>query len=155
RACPACNGQGTAPGSSRVRCATCGGAGQVRMARRSFLGTMMTVGTCPDFQRVGTVVDDPCPDCGGSGVAGAEQRVTVEIPPGVSTGTRLRLTGRGEVAGPGAAAGDLFVEVVVAEHERYRRDGDDLIHHVTLGVAEAALGTEVSVPLIGGGEEAV
>lgn len=155
RACPACNGEGTAPGSTRVGCATCGGAGQVRVARRSFLGTMMTVGTCPDCQGVGTVVDDPCPDCRGSGVAGAEQRVTVEIPPGVSTGTRLRLTGRGEVAGPGAAAGDLFVEVVVAEDERYRRDGDDLIHHITLGLAEAALGTEVSVPLIGGGEESV
>src|SRR5690606_19675185 len=111
--CPACNGDGTAPGSSRVGCATCGGAGQVRVARRSFLGTMMTVGACPDCQGVGTVVEDPCPECEGRGVANAEQHVTVEIPPGVSTGTRLRLTGRGEVAGPGASAGDLFVEVVV------------------------------------------
>jgi molecular chaperone DnaJ len=129
RACPACAGDGTAPGSSRVGCATCGGAGQVRVARRSFLGTMMTVGTCPDCQGIGTVVDDPCPDCEGRGVAAAEQKVTVEIPPGVSTGTRLRLTGRGEVAGPGASAGDLFVEVVVADDERFRRDGDDLVHN--------------------------
>lgn len=155
RACEACGGDGTAPGTQRVGCSTCGGAGQVRVARRSFLGTMMTVSPCPDCHGVGTIVEEPCPDCAGTGVATAEQRVKVEIPPGVSTGTRLRLTGRGEVAGPGSAPGDLFVEVVVADDERFRRDGDDLIHHFTIGLAEAALGTEVSVPLVEGGEETV
>lgn len=155
RACTTCGGDGTAPGTSRVGCETCGGAGQVRVARRSFLGTMMTVGTCPDCQGLGTRVEEPCPDCGGRGVVSAEQTVTVEIPAGVSTGTRLRLTGRGEVAGPGAVAGDLFVEVAVEDDERFRRDGDDLVHHATVGIAEAALGTEIEVPLIGGGEERV
>lgn len=153
--CSTCGGDGSAPGSSRITCSTCGGAGQVRMARRSFLGTMMTVSACPDCEGVGTRVDDPCPDCRGRGVMAADQRVTVEIPPGVSTGTRLRLTGRGESAGVGGVSGDLFVEIVVADDERFRRDGDDLVHHVTVGVAEAALGTRVEVPLLGGDTDEV
>lgn len=155
RACSTCRGDGSAPGSSRITCATCGGAGQVRVARRSFLGTMMTVAACPDCQGVGSRVDDPCPQCRGTGVEPTEQVVTVEIPAGVGTGTRLRLTGRGEVAGPGAGAGDLFVEVVVRTHDRYLRDGDDLVHHVRLGISEAALGAEVDVPLLDGGAEAL
>lgn len=155
QSCPTCGGNGAAPGSGRVTCATCGGAGQVRMARRSFLGTMMTVSSCPDCDGVGTRVEDPCPECRGRGVVTADQAVTVEIPPGVSTGTRLRLSGRGESAGVGGASGDLFVEVVVSEDERFRREGDDLVHHVTVGLAEAALGTRVEVPLLGGGTEDV
>lgn len=153
--CATCDGDGAAPGTDRITCSTCGGAGQVRMARRSFLGTMMTVSACPDCQGVGTRVDEPCPDCRGSGVTAAEQHVTVEIPPGVSTGTRLRLTGRGESAGAGGTTGDLFVELVVADDERFRRDGDDLIHHVTVGLAEAALGSRVEVPLLDGKSEKV
>lgn len=155
KSCETCRGEGSAPGSSRITCSTCGGAGQVRMARRSFLGTMMTVSGCPDCQGVGSLVEQPCPECHGRGVVTADQRVNVEIPAGVSTGTRLRLTGRGEAAGVGGSAGDLFVEVVVADDERYRRDGDDLIHHVTVGLAEAALGTEVEVPLLAGSAEMV
>jgi len=155
RRCPECDGDGTAPGTSRVTCATCGGAGQVRTARRSLLGTMMSVGTCPDCHGVGTVVEEPCPNCAGLGVAEGEQNVTVEIPAGVSTGTRLRLTGRGEQAPHGGAAGDLFVEVVVASDERFRREGDHLVYHARVGLAEAALGTEVEVPLLGGGTTTV
>lgn len=155
RQCRTCGGDGSAAGSSRITCSTCGGAGQVRVARRSILGTMMTVSTCPDCQGIGTVVDEPCTDCSGSGVESADQTVTVEIPPGVSTGTRLRLTGRGEAAGPGSVTGDLFVEVVVAEDERFFRDGDDVVHHIRLGLSEAALGTEVEVPLLDGGSTTV
>lgn len=155
RSCSTCGGDGSAPGSSRVTCSTCGGVGQVRMARRSFLGTMMSVSDCPDCQGIGSRVDVPCSDCGGRGVASADQSVKVEVPSGVSTGTRLRLTGRGEAGGPGAAAGDLFVEIVVGDDPRFRREGDDLVHNFTLGLSEATLGTEVEVPLLGGGVEVV
>lgn len=153
--CSECGGEGAAPGSSRMTCSTCGGAGQVRVARRSFLGTMMTVGACPDCEGVGTVVEEACTVCGGSGVEAMRQSVSVEIPPGVSTGTRLRLTGRGEAAGPGGSPGDLFVEVVVLPHERFRRDGDDLVHHVSIGLAEAALGTGTEIELLDGGTTTV
>lgn len=155
QSCSTCEGDGAAPGTSRITCSTCGGAGQVRMARRSFLGTMMTVSACPDCQGVGTRVEEPCPDCRGRGVTAADQKVTVEIPPGVSTGTRLRLTGRGEDAGVGGTSGDLFVEIIVADDDRFRREGDDLVHHITIGLAEAALGTQVEVPRLGGETEKV
>lgn len=155
RDCAVCGGEGSAPGSSRVTCSTCGGAGQVRVARRSFLGTMMTVTDCPDCGGVGNQVDDPCSQCQGSGVEPADQTVSVEIPPGVSTGTRLRMTGRGEAAGYGTTPGDLFVEVAVAADDRFLREGDDIVHHVPLGLSEAALGTDVEVPLLDGGTERV
>lgn len=155
RACSTCGGDGTAPGSSRVTCSTCGGAGQVRVARRSFLGTMMTVSTCPDCEGAGSQVDEPCPACNGRGVESAEQTVKVEIPAGVSTGTRLRITGRGEAAGYGTASGDLFVEVVVQADERFLREGDDVVYHATLGLSEAALGTTVEIPLLDGGTDLV
>lgn len=155
RECSVCQGDGSAPGSSRITCTTCGGAGQVRVARRSFLGTMMTVSACPDCDGIGTRVDEPCPQCLGAGVEAVDQTVTVEIPPGVSTGTRLRMTGRGEAAGYGTTPGDLFVEVVVASDERFQREGDDIVHHIPLGLSEAALGTDVEVPLLDGGTERV
>lgn len=154
-ACSACAGEGAAPGTTRKACRTCGGVGQVRVARRSFLGTMMTASVCPDCEGLGTVVDAPCPRCSGSGVEEVDQSMSVEIPPGVSTGTRLRITGRGEAGGPGGTAGDLFVEVVVADDERFRREGDDVIYHVALGLSEAALGTEAEVPLLDGGVDQV
>ncbi len=155
RACGTCDGDGSAEGTSRITCGTCGGAGQVRVARRSLLGTMMTVSTCPDCRGVGTVIDEPCPECRGTGVESAQQTVTVQIPPGVTTGTRLRITGRGEAAGPAAVPGDLFVEVVVGTDERFRREGDDVVYHARLGLSEATLGTEVEVPLLDGETEMV
>lgn len=153
--CASCGGDGAAPGSGRITCSSCGGAGQVRVARRSFLGTMMTVSSCPDCDGAGTIIESPCPDCRGSGVEPGRQTVTVEVPAGVSTGTRLRITGRGEAGGPGITWGDLFVEIVVAADDRYRRQDDDLVFHVPLGLSEAALGTEAEIPLIGGGTERV
>lgn len=153
--CVRCEGDGTAPGADRITCSTCGGAGQVRVARRSFLGTMMSVTGCPDCQGAGTVVTEPCVECSGRGVAAAQRSVSVEIPAGVDTGTRLRLTGKGEATGPGGASGDLFVEIRVDTDERFRRDGDDLIHHLPIGIAEATLGTAKEVPLIGGESENV
>lgn len=155
RTCAGCGGEGTAPGTSRVTCSTCGGAGQVRTARRSFLGTMMTVAGCPDCRAAGSVVEHPCDECRGAGVTAEEQTVTVEIPAGVATGTRLRLTGRGESGGYGVTSGDLFVEVVVADDPRYLRDGDDLVYHLQVGIAEAALGTVKEVPLVSGGVEEI
>lgn len=154
-ACPTCDGEGAAPGTSRITCATCGGAGQVRVARRSFLGTMMTASLCPDCGGAGTQVEEPCPDCSGSGVQEKDQTMSVEIPAGVSTGTRLRITGRGEAGGPGASPGDLFVEIVVEDDVRFQRDGDDVVYHVPLGLSEASLGMEAEVPLLDGGTDRV
>lgn len=148
--CDTCSGSGASPGTHPVTCQDCGGAGQVRMAQRSVFGTMMSVTTCPTCQGEGSLVSDPCADCSGSGARPEKVAVNVEIPPGVSTGTRLRLTGRGESGGRSGQAGDLFVEVVVRDDPRFERRESDLVHRTAIGLAEAALGTRIDVPTIDG-----
>lgn len=149
--CDVCGGDGAAPGSHRSGCPTCGGSGAVRVARRSLLGTMMTVATCDTCSGAGTVVSIPCQSCRGAGVVSAERSVRVEIPAGVATGTRLRLNREGEAAGANGRSGDLFVEVMVTPDLRFERHGDDLVHRTKIGIAEATLGTTIEVPLIEGG----
>lgn len=150
--CPDCGGSGAAEERGRRTCPECGGGGSVRMARRSLFGTMMTVGTCPTCRGEGIVVTNPCPTCRGTGAVEDETTVSVEIPPGVSTGTRLRVSGHGEVGTRLGAPGDLYVEVRVKPDPRFERSDSDLIHPMTIGMAEAALGTVVAVPLLEGGE---
>ncbi|CAN5785847.1 molecular chaperone DnaJ [soil metagenome] len=152
-ACATCGGSGAKEGAGHSTCSTCGGSGAVRMARRSIVGTMMTVVECPDCSGQGAVIADPCADCGGSGVTYGERSMTVEIPAGVSTGTRLRLSGRGEAIGRGGRAGDLQVEIHVEPNLRYERDDVDLYHRLDISAVEATLGTRREVPLLEGGTE--
>lgn len=151
--CEVCNGQGAAPGTSPITCPTCGGAGSVRVARRGLLGTMMTVAACDTCNGQGTIVTDPCPRCRGVGAHESERTVRVEIPAGVPSGTRLRLSGHGESAGRRGSPGDLHVEIRVKPHALFDRAGDNLSHRLTVGIAEAALGTKVDIPLLEGGTE--
>jgi molecular chaperone DnaJ len=148
--CTTCSGSGAAPGSSPTTCSTCGGAGQVQVSRNTFLGSMMTVTECTTCRGAGSVISQPCEMCRGAGRIDDERHVTVEIPAGVDDGTRLRLSGRGGVGERGAPAGDLYVEVRITQDERFNRLGDDLHHRITLGLTEATLGADVTVPLIGG-----
>lgn len=152
-ACETCAGEGTAPGTSPVTCPTCGGTGTVRVARRGLLGTMMTVTNCSTCGGHGTVVSDPCKTCHGIGAVPGDRNVKIEIPAGVTSGTRLRLTGRGEFPGRRGIAGDLHVEVRTLPHSEFERDGDDLIYRLRLGMAEAALGAKLEIPLLEGGTE--
>lgn len=153
--CDACEGSGAKEGTEPIQCPDCKGHGQVRVSQRSVFGTMMSVTTCPTCRGEGTLITDPCPDCSGSGVNVEPVEVNVEIPPGVTTGTRLRLSGRGESAGTRGQPGDLFVEVNVEPDPRFERMDSELIHRVLLGIAEAALGTGVEVPTIYGDSTAV
>lgn len=146
--CGSCDGSGAEPGTDRQQCPTCGGTGAQRVARRGLLGTMMSVTTCSTCRGVGEIIAEPCRRCRGRGTTDEDRTVRVEIPPGVATGTRLRLNHEGEAAGRGGRAGDLFVEIQVLADDRFERDGDDLIHRATVGIAEAALGTVVDVPLL-------
>ena len=149
--CSACSGTGSEPGYDLTTCLDCGGAGQVRVARRSLFGTMMSVTTCPRCRGEGALLTNPCTKCAGSGAVSEDVRLSVEIPAGVSSGTRLRLGGRGESGGRAGPDGDLFVEISVALDPKFERQDADLIHVVSIGLAEASLGTRLDIPLIEGG----
>jgi molecular chaperone DnaJ len=146
--CEVCSGSGAEPGHDPIRCTTCGGHGQVQVNRQTFLGSMTTVTTCATCRGRGSIIEDPCRRCRGSGIVDDEVTVTVEIPAGVDDGTRLRLAGRGGAGQNGSLPGDLYVQLRVAPDPRFERLGDDLRHTVRVGIAEASLGAVVAVPQI-------
>lgn len=148
--CPACGGNGAEPGHDPRRCPTCNGAGQVQVARQTMLGSMMTVTDCGTCRGRGEIIDSPCKVCSGQGRISSARSLSVEIPAGVDDGTRLRLSGRGGVGDHGAPPGDVYVQVRIAPDPNFTRVGSDLHHQIQIGVAEAALGKEVSVPLVDG-----
>jgi molecular chaperone DnaJ len=116
--------------------------------QRSFLGEIRTSRPCPTCRGFGTVIPDPCKECSGDGRVRSRRAVTVTVPAGVDSGTRIQLAGEGEVGPGGGPAGDLYVEVEVADHATFTRRGDDLQSTVTLPMTAAALGTEVSLPTL-------
>lgn len=153
--CDDCGGTGAGEGTQPVTCAECGGRGQVQRMRRSMLGQMVTTSSCPRCGGLGQVVVTPCGSCSGEGRQVVERTYHVDVPAGVDTGATLRLTGRGAVGPRGGNAGDLYVHVRVQPHERFERDGDDLRTIVRLSVAQAALGTRLTLPTLDGDEELV
>ena len=153
--CETCDGSGAEPGTSPTRCTNCAGTGAVRVTRRGLLGPMLQVMACEVCQGTGEMISHACNECRGGGVTPSNRSVAVEIPAGVSSGTRLRLNGEGEAAPRRGRPGDLFVEIEVASDPRFERRGDDLVARAAIGIAEAALGTEIEVPLIDGSSEAI
>jgi molecular chaperone DnaJ len=145
-ACEACGGTGAKPGTKPSQCRACRGAGQVRYSQ-GFLTVSQTCGTC---RGEGWVIETPCRDCRGTGRARTERTVTVKIPAGVETGTRLKLTGEGESGTRGGAPGDLYVVISVQEHPLFVRQGDDLLCEVPIGFPQAALGAEIEIPTLTG-----
>jgi molecular chaperone DnaJ len=143
--CPRCAGSGATEGSQPTRCATCHGQGDVTHVQRSFIGDIRTTQPCPTCRGYGTVIPNPCVECAGDGRIRSSRTINVKIPPGVSSGNRIHLASHGEVGPGGGPAGDLYVELNVAPHEVFRREGDDLEVVVRIPMTAAALGTEVSV----------
>lgn len=143
--CEDCDGHGTTEGGAEKPCPRCGGTGYVTTVQRSIFGQMQSSSPCPECNGEGTVIDKPCKHCHGEGRTRTHERLDVEVPAGVSTGRQLRLRGYGEAGYRGAAAGDLLVTIQVADHERFVRQGDDLMTDVHVGIAEAALGCTVEV----------
>jgi molecular chaperone DnaJ len=151
-ACTSCQGAGTAPDTQVVTCTMCQGRGEVQSVQRSFLGQVMTARPCPQCQGFGTLIPHPCPECSGEGRVRTRRTITVKIPAGVDSGTRIQLTGEGEV-GPGAGpAGDLYLEIVELPHDVFTRQGDDLHCSITLPMTAAALGTTVELETMDGAE---
>lgn len=146
--CTTCEGSGAAEGSSPVTCTTCHGHGEVQHVQRSLLGDIRTARTCPTCQGFGSVITDPCAECGGDGRVRRRRSLTVTIPAGVDQGTRIQLQGEGEVGHGGGPAGDLYVEIDVAKHPVFARQGDQLVCQVTVPMTAAALGTHLDLPTL-------
>lgn len=151
--CGTCGGGGAAPGGTVITCPECGGSGQKRAARRTFLGTFESLMPCPRCGATGTIAEPPCPTCGGDGRERRRETVDVEVPAGVADGMGIRVPGAGEAGIRGAQAGDLIVTVRVQEHEFLARDGDDLHCRAEISVAVAGLGGPVLVPGLRGDVE--
>jgi molecular chaperone DnaJ len=148
--CPTCSGAGARPGTSPRVCEVCQGRGEVQQVTRSFLGQVMTSRPCAACQGFGTVIPDPCHECGGDGRVRTRRSLTIKIPPGVDTGTRIQLAGEGEAGPGGGPAGDLFVEILERPHELFSRQGDDLHCTVSVPMTAAALGTTVTLETLDG-----
>ncbi|MDO9379077.1 MAG: molecular chaperone DnaJ [Nocardioidaceae bacterium] len=146
--CTTCEGSGAREGSEPVTCGTCHGRGEVQHVQRSFLGDIRTARPCPTCQGYGSVIPDPCPECSGDGRVRSRRTLSVKIPAGVDDGTRVQLAGEGEVGPGGGPPGDLYVEVEVARHALFTRDGDDLLCDVSLPMTAAALGTRIDLPTL-------
>lgn len=148
--CSTCEGAGTAAGTQPVTCDMCGGRGDIQQVQRSFLGQVMTSRPCPQCHGFGITIPHPCPECSGDGRVQTRRTLTVKIPPGVDTGTRIQLTGEGEVGFGGGEPGDLYLEVLVLDHPTFARRGDDLHCTVTVPMTAAALGASIPLELLDG-----
>lgn len=145
-ACERCDGSGAEPGSRRVTCPTCRGAGQVRRSG----GIITFTQTCPACAGAGTKVEKPCTGCRGEGRVAKNTKLNVRIPPGVETGSRLRSSGNGEAGMGGGQAGDLYIVLSVKDHELFERQGEDLFCEIPIKFTLATLGGTIEVPTLFG-----
>lgn len=150
-ACAECSGTGAEGATQPATCPTCSGMGRVRAQQ----GFFTVERTCPTCGGQGQIVKNPCKSCHGAGRVEKERTLSVNIPAGVETGTRIRLAGEGEAGMRGGPAGDLYIFIEVKEHEIFLRDGKTLACQVPVSMATAALGGEVEVPTIDGGRSRV
>jgi molecular chaperone DnaJ len=146
--CETCSGSGAAPGTQPVTCPTCRGAGQVTFQQ----GFFSVARSCSHCRGQGRIVSEPCKSCHGDGQRQVERTLNIKIPPGVDTGSQLRIGGEGEQGAQGGPSGDLYVVLRVAEHAFFRRDGTHLVCEMPVSVAQAALGATVEVPTLDGGK---
>jgi molecular chaperone DnaJ len=144
--CERCDGNGAEPGSKRVTCPTCRGAGQIRRSG----GIITFTQTCPTCAGAGTKVDKPCTACRGEGRLPKTTKLHVRIPAGVDTGSRLRSAGNGEAGLAGGQAGDLYIVLSVKEHELFERQEDNLFCEIPIKFTLATLGGTIEVPTLFG-----
>jgi molecular chaperone DnaJ len=142
--CGTCGGNGAKPGTKPITCTTCHGHGQVQM-RQGFFSVQQT---CPQCRGTGRIIPEPCSSCHGVGKIKNQKTLEVKIPSGIDDGMRIRSAGNGEPGTNGGPAGDLYIEIRVAKHDIFERDGDDLHCQVPISFATAALGGEIEVPTL-------
>jgi len=151
--CDECKGSGAKNGTERKECSHCHGTGQVKVVQNTLLGRMMQVRTCPQCNGQGTIITQPCPNCRGQGRVEGTVRKKINIPPGVDTGTRLRISGAGHAGIHGGPPGDLYVTIAVRPHQFFERKGQNIHLKVPIGLAQAALGVELEIPTLEGSDQ--
>jgi molecular chaperone DnaJ len=148
--CAACHGTRSKPGNQPRRCPECNGTGQIRRVQRSIFGQFVNTAACGQCRGEGMLITDTCPDCKGSGFQKHRRHIAVSIPAGIDDKNTIRITGEGDAGYRGASAGNLYVEISVARHKFFSREGDNIIYDLPLNFAHAALGVEVAVPTLYG-----
>jgi len=144
KACEGCDGKGTKSGTAPRTCPSCRGSGQIRFQQ----GFFSIAKTCSQCGGEGSIIADPCATCGGAGRVRVTQNLSVKIPAGVDTGSRLKLRGEGEAGLAGGPEGDLYVVIAVAEHAVFGRQGKDVICELPVSFTQLALGAEIEVPTL-------
>lgn len=142
--CNICSGTGSKPGSSMKTCTSCNGMGQVRETRQSMFGTFATTHDCETCRGMGKVPSERCNSCAGLGVVKGQSEITIQIPAGIRNGEMIRLSGAGEAI-PNGVSGDLYAKIHVKSHERFKREGDNLVMDLNIKLTDALLGAEYTI----------
>jgi molecular chaperone DnaJ len=153
--CPLCRGAGAEPGTEPIRCPQCNGTGEVRRVRQSVFGSFVNVTTCGRCGGEGEVVSTPCTECRGQKRVRVTKKIAVDVPPGVDTGTQIRLSEEGEAGLRGGMAGNLYVVISVRKHPYFRRQNSNIFLELPINVSQAALGDETEIPSLDGTEKLI
>jgi len=148
--CSTCSGSGSSGGSPPVTCPYCKGSGRIRQVSRSFFGMVENVGICRNCNGEGTMISSPCSACSATGLEKGETTIKLNIPAGVSQGNFMRLRAQGNFGPRGGPQGDIIVVFEEEEHRYFERHGEDIIYYLQVSMPLAALGGEVTVPVLGG-----
>jgi molecular chaperone DnaJ len=151
--CATCKGSGAEPGTNARKCDTCGGQGEVRQVRQTFIVQMVETVTCPTCQGRGKIIEKPCRTCSGRGLERKRINKKVSTPAGVDNGMQIRLPGEGGPGVNGGPSGNLFLLVDVKPHEYFKRRGEDILLDLDINIAQAALGADIEVPSVDGQEK--
>jgi molecular chaperone DnaJ len=148
--CSTCHGSGAKAGTQPRTCSTCQGSGQVTQITNTFLGQMRTASICPTCQGQGSIITDKCTSCRGEGIERGEEVIEVRIPAGVEEDMQLNMRGKGNAGQRNAPPGDLLIVIEEEDHPLFKRDGQHVFYDLYLNIADAALGTNVEIPTLGG-----
>ncbi len=151
--CPDCKGTGAKDGTAFKVCSQCKGSGRVTMTQRTPFGQVSTQGVCPTCHGTGKIITDKCTSCGGVGRFEKVSEVKVNIPAGIDSGQRVRYDNEGHAGSNGGEKGGLYVEVRVAPHKLFSRNGFDVLLEVPISIVDATLGTTIEVPTLYGNKE--
>ncbi len=150
--CPECKGTGAKNGTAFDTCPDCHGSGRIVTQQRTIFGVMQSESACPRCRGTGKIIHESCPNCGGKGYIKVKKDIEVSIPKGINNGQRIRVPGKGQRGLNGGPNGDLYIEVVVAPHDQFKRENNDIHLTVPIDFVDACLGTTIVVPTIYGDE---